>query len=57
MIAQESLQIYILPAAPVSKMELRIPPEFMRPTAAPVQNPGWACFTYCNIAQAVNISP
>jgi hypothetical protein len=49
--------MYILPAAPVSKMELRIPPEFMRPIAAPVQKPGWACFTYCNMVEAVRIPP
>jgi hypothetical protein len=47
--------MYILPPGPVSKMELRIPPEFMRPIAAPVQKPGWACFTYCNIVKAVRI--
>jgi hypothetical protein len=49
--------MYILPSAPVSKMELRIPPEFMRPIAAPVQKPGWAYFTYCNTVEAVRIPP
>jgi hypothetical protein len=51
------LQMYILPAAAVSKMELRIPPELMRPIAAPVQEPGWACFTFCNIVPAVRVPP
>jgi hypothetical protein len=47
--------MYILPAGPVSRMELRIPPEFMRPIAAPVQKPGWASFTYCNSAETVRM--
>jgi len=46
------LQMDLLPPGPVSVMEVRIPPEFMKAIAALVQEPGWASVTYCNIANS-----
>jgi hypothetical protein len=42
--------MYILPSGAVSVMDVRIPPEFIIPIAALVQEPGGAIFTYCKIA-------
>jgi hypothetical protein len=42
--------MYILPPGIVSRMEARIPPEFISPIAALVQLPGSAVSTYCKIA-------
>jgi len=44
------ISMYVLPPGVVSRMEARIPPEFIIPIAALVQLPGCAVFTYCKVA-------